>query len=243
MNIKRPQQILLAVSSLVASAFGLSGVTAPRSIAELDALIAREVSNLRYPGFAVAIVKDGRTVFSKGYGVSNLTTKAPVTADTPFMVASVSKVVTGTALMQLVQIGKIDLDEDIHSYLPFKIVNLKDGTVVGKFKGPSLVYNLAMSPDGRTALGSMGDSEFTLWDTQSLESFRTLKGHTGQGFAVAYSADGKPLATGSSDKTARLWNAATGKEIRVLKGHDGMVRDVAFSPDGKYWRPPLMTTT
>ncbi len=114
-----------------------------------------------------------------------------------------------------------------------KIISLKDGTVVGKFKGPGLVYNLAMSPDQRTVIGSTGDSDFTLWDTQSLESFRTLKGHTAQGFAVAYSADGKFLATGSSDNTARLWNAANGKELRVLKGHDGTVRDVAFSPDGK----------
>ena len=57
MKIKRPQQILLALSSLVASAFGLPGLAAPRSIAELDALIAREVSNSSYPGFAVAIVK------------------------------------------------------------------------------------------------------------------------------------------------------------------------------------------
>ena len=124
MKIERPQQILLALSSLVASALGLSSVAAPRSIAELDALIAREVSNSSYPGFAVAIVKDGHTVFSEGYGVSNLATKAPATADTPLMIASVSKVVTGTALMQLVEMGKIDLDADINSYLPFKIIRI-----------------------------------------------------------------------------------------------------------------------
>ena len=121
----------------------------------------------------------------------------------------------------------------IVAHAGLKIVDLKTGTVVGATKRANLVSNLALSPDGGTVLGSTGDADFTMWDTQTLETFRTLKGHTGQGFAVAYSADGKFLATGSSDKTARIWNAANGKEVRVLKGHDGMVRDVAFSPDSK----------
>ena len=164
MKITHPQQILLAVSSLVASAFGLSGLAAPRSVGELDALIAREVGNSSYPGFAVAIVKDGRTVFSKGYGVTNLTTKTPVTADTPFMIASVSKVVTGTALMQLVQMGKIDLDEDINTYLPFKIVNPRAaGTITLRHLATHTSGLVDFTPTLAASYGA-GDSNISLED-------------------------------------------------------------------------------
>jgi WD40 repeat protein len=113
-----------------------------------------------------------------------------------------------------------------------KIVSLKDNKL-SAFKNAGSAYNLALSPDGRTVLGSTGDSTFQMWDTGTLEGFRTLKGHESQGFAVAFSPDGKLVATGASDATARLWNAVSGKEMKVLKGHDGSVNDVAFSPDGK----------
>ncbi len=164
MKITRPQRILIALSSLVASAFGLPSVAAPRSVVELDALIAREVSNSSYPGFAVAIVKDGRTVFSKGYGVGNLTTKTLVTADTPFMIASVSKVVTGTALMQLVQMGKIDLDEDINAYLPFKILNPRAaGTITLRHLATHTSGLVDFTPTLAASYGA-GDSAISLED-------------------------------------------------------------------------------
>jgi WD40 repeat protein len=114
-----------------------------------------------------------------------------------------------------------------------KIVDLKGGKILSTFKGPGSVYKLAVSPDQRTVLGSIGYSEFQLWDMQSLESFRQLKGHESQGFAVSYSANGKLLATGASDKVVKVWNAATGKLLFTLKGHDNGIEDVAFSPDSK----------
>ena len=227
MKIKRPQQILLAVSSLVASAFGLSGVTAPRSIAELDALIAREVSNLRYPGFAVAIVKDGRTVFSKGYGVSNLTTKAPVTADTPFMVASVSKVVTGTALMQLVQIGKIDLDEDIHSYLPFKIVNPRaSGAITLRHLATHTSGLVDFTPTLAASYGA-GDSPISLEDF--LKSYYLPGGSR-------YNATNNFAATAPGQKFeyTNIGIALTAYllELRTGMSFDAFTRERIFKPLG-----------
>lgn len=61
----------------------------------------------------------------------------------------------------------------------------------------------------------------------------TLKGHTGEVYAVAVSPDGKTYATGSFDKTVKLWNAADGKELRTLggaSGHTNLVLAVAFHP-------------
>jgi WD40 repeat protein len=114
-----------------------------------------------------------------------------------------------------------------------RIVDLKTGKVVGDFKGPDWVYKLAVSSDQRTILGSTGYAEFQLWDMQSLEPMRQLKGHDELGLSVSYSANGKFLATGGSDNTTRIWNAANGKQLFVLKEHEDLIRDVAFSPDSK----------
>jgi WD40 repeat protein len=113
-----------------------------------------------------------------------------------------------------------------------EIVDLKTGKIVSTFKGPDWAYKLAISSDERTVLGGIGYSEFQLWDMQSLEPIRQLKGHDELGSAVSYSADGKFLGTGGTDDTARIWSV-NGKQLFVLKGHEGHIRDVAFSPDSK----------
>ena len=70
------------------------------------------------PGCAVAVVKNGQVIFSKGYGMANLEYDIPITAATIFDIASVSKQFTGLAVSMLIEQGKISLDDDIHKYLP-----------------------------------------------------------------------------------------------------------------------------
>lgn len=73
-------------------------------------------------GAVVLVVKDGKVLFAKGYGYSNVEKKTPVSPDsTLFRPGSISKLFTWTAVMQLVQQGKLDLDRDINDYLDFKI--------------------------------------------------------------------------------------------------------------------------
>ncbi len=70
------------------------------------------------PGLTVSVVKDGEIVFAKGYGIARAESRTPVVADrTLFRVGSVSKIFLATALMQLVEQGKIDLDTDLNEYL------------------------------------------------------------------------------------------------------------------------------
>lgn len=81
-------------------------------------------------GSVVVVVKDGQILFQKGYGYADVAARKPVDPDrTLFRPGSVSKLFTWTAVMQLVEQGKLDLDRDVNEYLDFKIP-LRDGKPV-----------------------------------------------------------------------------------------------------------------
>lgn len=77
------------------------------------------------PGATVAVIKDGEEIFKKGYGVSNLEKNIDVNADsTSFPIASISKLFTAIAIMQLYENNKLDIYEDVTKYIsPYKIEN------------------------------------------------------------------------------------------------------------------------
>src|SRR5256714_14187266 len=88
----------------------------------LDGLIPAQLQSRDIAGAVVAVVKDGQVVLSKGYGYADFAAKRPVVADqTLFRPGSISKVFTATAVMQLVEKGKLDLDRDVNDYLDFAI--------------------------------------------------------------------------------------------------------------------------
>jgi CubicO group peptidase (beta-lactamase class C family) len=89
----------------------------------LDPIFAEQMQQQRIPGAAIAVVKDGKIFFSKGYGFADLDKKTPVVADkTIFRIGSITKVFTATALVQLAERQKIDLSDDVNKYLKdFKI--------------------------------------------------------------------------------------------------------------------------
>lgn len=87
----------------------------------LDGLVPLQIEANDIAGATIAIVKDGKVLFAKGYGFADMETRTPVTPETMFRVGSITKVFTWTAVMQLVEQGKIDLDADINTYLDFKI--------------------------------------------------------------------------------------------------------------------------
>lgn len=71
------------------------------------------------PGLGVGIVKEGEIVYAKGFGVQSLDTRAPVTLDSVFCLASIAKCFVASAVMQLVEHGKIQLDTPLVEYLPY----------------------------------------------------------------------------------------------------------------------------
>lgn len=96
-----------------------------------DGMINDHLKSKHIAGAVVAVVKDGNTVFTKGYGYADYENKLGVSPDsTLFRIGSISKTFTWIAVMQLVSQGKLDLDEDVNVYLTdFKIPDGEGGPV------------------------------------------------------------------------------------------------------------------
>ena len=87
-------------------------------------------SSRRVPGMAIGIVDGGKLSAFTGLGVLNTETKESPTADSIFRVASITKTITGTALLQLRDAGKLDLDDPIRRHLPeFNAVRIRRGSL------------------------------------------------------------------------------------------------------------------
>jgi CubicO group peptidase (beta-lactamase class C family) len=84
----------------------------------LDQFFAERMQAQHIPGLVIAVVKEGKLFFSKGYGYANLEQQIPVIPEqTVFRVGSISKLLTATAVMQLVEQGKLGLNDNVNSYL------------------------------------------------------------------------------------------------------------------------------
>lgn len=75
------------------------------------------------PGFFISILDDEKVLYSKGKGYANLSEQIPYTENTIQQIESISKTFIGLSMMLLVEQGKLDLDKDINTYLPFKMSN------------------------------------------------------------------------------------------------------------------------
>ena len=87
----------------------------------LDIFITDQMENKHIPGVSAVIIKDEKLAWVGNYGVANLSTGQPVDTNTLFMLASISKTITATAIMQLYEDGYFELEDDINLHLPFEI--------------------------------------------------------------------------------------------------------------------------
>ena len=84
----------------------------------VDDFVKQEVEKRRIPGLSIAIMKDGEVIKAQGYGFSNLEHQVPAKPETIYQSGSVGKQFTATAVMMLVEEGKINLDDSITKYFP-----------------------------------------------------------------------------------------------------------------------------
>ena len=146
---------------IVCLAFFVSLTAQPSFIKDsLDSYIKQGMKDWNIPGLAIAIVKDDSVVMMKGYGVRDIETKEAVDENTLFMIASNSKLFTGTAIAQLDYNKKLSLDDKITKYFPWfrvydstttQLVTIKDmlGHHLGTktFQGDFTFWNSNLSRD------------------------------------------------------------------------------------------------
>lgn len=112
----RATGFLLLAAHLSAAAAAARG-QADKRASQVDAIFA-ELDRAPAPGAAVIVVRDGKVLLRKGYGLASVEHRVPVTPSTVFDVASVSKQFTGLAVAMLVSEGKIKLGDDVRTHIP-----------------------------------------------------------------------------------------------------------------------------
>jgi len=106
------------VATLLSFLLVAAAIAQPQSLTDKVDRIFAEWNTTSSPGCALAVVKDGRIVYERGYGMANLELGIAITPQSVFDIGSVSKEITAMAMLLLVQDGQISLDDDIRKYLP-----------------------------------------------------------------------------------------------------------------------------
>ncbi len=110
--------------ALVVTVFAASGLRAAEPdpaeerFASVTKYLAAEQARQGIPGMSVAIVEDNKLVWSRGFGLADVENDVPATPQTVYRIGSVSKMITATAVMQLVQSGRISLRASVRDYVP-----------------------------------------------------------------------------------------------------------------------------
>jgi CubicO group peptidase (beta-lactamase class C family) len=89
----------------------------------IDNFILEQMDEAALAGVGAAIIGDKKVVWMKGYGFADKERAVPFTPDTVMNIGSISKTFTGVALMRAIEEGKLSLDDDINTYLSFKVIN------------------------------------------------------------------------------------------------------------------------
>lgn len=124
---------------------------------DFDAYVDNARRQFDVPGIAVAIVKDGKVVLAKGYGVRDVQSGAPVTADTLFAIASNTKAFTAASLNMLADEGKLDMDDRVIDHLPW--FQMSDAYITREMRIKDLLAH-------RSGL-SLGAGDLLYWPTTS----------------------------------------------------------------------------
>jgi CubicO group peptidase (beta-lactamase class C family) len=116
---------LLIASLCFGGCSSKSAEPAPAAALTLDELVKQQMEAAHLPSVAVAVIKGGKVVFTRAWGTADQEKNVPASVDSIYVLGSVSKTMTGTAIMTLVEKGKLDLDADVSDYVGFPVRNPK----------------------------------------------------------------------------------------------------------------------
>ena len=177
----------LALVVFLAPAPGLRSLAADPEFERLAAVVAEKMTEHQVPGVSLGILRDG-VVTTRGFGVTNVDHPQPVTDGTLFQVGSISKTFTGTAMMRLVEQGRVRLDAPVRTYLPEFAVRdaaaSRDATVMdllthmGGWEGD--VFD-----DAGEGVDAVATYVKKLKDIEQVAPLRTVWSYNNAGFIVA----------------------------------------------------------
>jgi len=150
---------------------------------KIDKYVNNIMKEYRIPGFSLGIIYKNNVVYKKGYGISD-NTQRKVTPQTPFITGSLSKTFTAIAIMQLVESGKISLDEPVSAYIPwFQLANkeISSKTTVRDL----ITHTSGISTDAEFSVATTRGDDTSI--TQIVKKFDSLKQNTMPGTRYQYS--------------------------------------------------------
>lgn len=109
--------------------------------------IAKQALARPTAGLSIALARDGKLIFARGYGMANLEHSVPVTPETVFHLCSISKNIESAVLLQLVQSGKVRLEDDVKKYLPEAPTHGHKITVKQLLNHTSGIFSFTSLPD------------------------------------------------------------------------------------------------
>jgi serine beta-lactamase-like protein LACTB len=108
----------LILALLVATSPAQKTELAPAKRTQIEAAVIKYMATTHVPGLSIAVVENGEYEWAAGFGLADVENKAPASEHTLFRLASISKSLTATAAMQLVERGQLDLDAPVQKYCP-----------------------------------------------------------------------------------------------------------------------------
>ncbi len=179
---------------------------------QLDAMIVQGMADWEVPGLVTVVVKDGKVLFKKAYGVKNLESKAPVDEHTLFTMASTTKAIVCQALGILVDQGKLNWTDKVRDHLPY--FQLSDPYITEEARVQDLLtHNLGI------------EQADMLWALDSVSTKETLK-------RFALSKKGYPMRAGFDYNNVMY--AVAGEVIQAVSGQHwtDFVTENIFKPVG-----------
>jgi CubicO group peptidase (beta-lactamase class C family) len=192
------------------------------ALPRIEAMVAQGFKDLNVPGLSYAVVIDGEVVLARGLGVADVASQTPVTEDTAFRIASMTKSFTALAVLKLRDAGKLSLDDPVARHVP----ELLGWAPATSDAGPITLRHLLAHSGGLPEDNPMGDRQLALTPAQF----------------SAWLAGGVPLARapGSGFEYSNLGYMLLGRVVGNVSGrpYQHYIRDEILLPLGMahtYW--------
>ncbi len=201
---------------------------------DFEAYLADEMDIQGIPALSIHIFNDQEVLFEQYLGFTNLDQNIPLAQDHLFLLASVSKVVTGVALLQLYDQGLFDLDDPINDYLPF--------TVKSPYSAADITFKMLLTHTSGIADGAALDDQYYYNEDSPIELADFLENYLTPGGSYYDETDNfHDFIPGADFEYSNIGSALIGVLVESISGQpfDAYCRANIFEPmgmDNSFWR-------